>query len=268
MMSGEWRYVMFCPHCGTQLPDGSRFCGACGAQLPAATPESMAPQPGAAPQPIEPPAPQSVYDAPPTFDASSPQGGSKPKTALIVAAVVAAIAVVALLVFGLTRCTSAGSSGSPQDVANRLDGALETMIDGDFSSESLTSGIDQMIDIMPPEAVEKALERDGMTREDLRDDMESALGVMDEYSAYLGMVNIEFEVTVGAPLSADDLEDINDSLADAGVSSSASEAYQISLYMEVSALGQSYEQDLDESGMCAVHLGSGWYLWGSDNFGL
>ena len=82
------------------------------------------------------------------------------------------------------------------------------------------------------------------------------------------MVNIEFEATVGAPLSADDLEDINDSLADAGVSSSASEAYQISLYMEISALGQSYEQDLDESGMCAVHLGSGWYLWGSDNFGL
>ena len=34
---------MFCPNCGTQLPDGSRFCNMCGAQLPERTGAPQAP---------------------------------------------------------------------------------------------------------------------------------------------------------------------------------------------------------------------------------
>ena len=35
---------MFCPKCGTTLPDGSQFCPACGAQLGAQAPQQAAPQ--------------------------------------------------------------------------------------------------------------------------------------------------------------------------------------------------------------------------------
>ena len=45
------------------------------------------------------------------------------------------------------------------------------------------------------------------------------------------------------------------------MSSSASEGYYISLDVEVSAMGQSYSQQMDESGLYAICLDGGWYLW-------
>ena len=47
---------MFCPKCGTQLPDGSRFCASCGSQLGGAPAPAAAPQAGYVPpvQPIKP----------------------------------------------------------------------------------------------------------------------------------------------------------------------------------------------------------------------
>lgn len=38
---------MFCPNCGAQLPDGSKFCGGCGAQVAVANQPQT--QPGAQP---------------------------------------------------------------------------------------------------------------------------------------------------------------------------------------------------------------------------
>ncbi len=50
---------MFCPNCGTQLPDSTKFCPNCGAQLAQAQP---APQPEQAPaQPMPQPEPPSTY---------------------------------------------------------------------------------------------------------------------------------------------------------------------------------------------------------------
>lgn len=45
---------MFCPHCGTQLPDGSKFCASCGANLetaPAQPEQTASPAPEAKPAP-------------------------------------------------------------------------------------------------------------------------------------------------------------------------------------------------------------------------
>lgn len=58
---------MFCPQCGSQLPDGSAFCGKCGAQLGAAP--ASAPVAGArgpvAPVPAAPKAPSAAGAFPP-----------------------------------------------------------------------------------------------------------------------------------------------------------------------------------------------------------
>ncbi len=44
---------MFCPKCGAQLPDGSRFCASCGAQIAGASAPAAAPQAGHVP-PVKP----------------------------------------------------------------------------------------------------------------------------------------------------------------------------------------------------------------------
>ncbi len=51
---------MFCPNCGTQLPDGSRFCNNCGTQIGAA--------------PTGGPAPAQGYQQPQSYQSANPQG--------------------------------------------------------------------------------------------------------------------------------------------------------------------------------------------------
>lgn len=62
---------MFCPQCGTQVPDGSGFCPACGASLAIGAPE---PPPAPAAQPPAPPTPPAppIAPAPPQPAASQP----------------------------------------------------------------------------------------------------------------------------------------------------------------------------------------------------
>lgn len=245
---------MFCPKCGTQLPDGSKFCGNCGAQLGAAPA-----QPAGASQ--VPPAPQV-----PGVPVSAVPGGAAPKpkrkVGLIVAGV-AAVVVVALAIWGIVSCVG-GGNGSAQGIADGVDAAFNTMIDGDFSSDSLTKGMDGLIDLMPPEAVQAALDESGMTRDDLREEMSYAFGDVDQISSLMGLADITFSASLGEQLDEDDLAGVNDTLEAAGVTSDATEGYNISYSMEISALGQSQSQDLDESGLFAVKIGNSWYLWGSN----
>lgn len=51
---------MFCRHCGTQIPDGSKFCPACGAAVVRPTP-APTPAPEAAPAPEKPKRIDSAY---------------------------------------------------------------------------------------------------------------------------------------------------------------------------------------------------------------
>ena len=65
---------MFCPKCGSQVPDGIKFCPTCGNPMQAAAP---APQPvyqEPAPQPVyQEPAPQPVYQDPtPVYQNTAP----------------------------------------------------------------------------------------------------------------------------------------------------------------------------------------------------
>lgn len=246
---------MFCPHCGNQVPEGSRFCGKCGAQLSV----GPAQQTGAGAQPGDGYTPVST-DVPDDPFGGTPQNSGKKSPVALIVAIVAVVAVVAPVIFGVTRCAG-GGTGSAQGVADSVDAAYTTIFEGDFSSDSVTDGVDQLINLMPPEAVEEALEKGGLTRDDLRDELKESLGAIDEYSAYLSMFDLDVEATLGDELDSDELDRINSSLENSGVTSSASEGYHISMTLEMSALGESYDQEMDESGAYAVHLDGGWYLW-------
>lgn len=76
---------MFCPYCGTKLPDGAAFCGSCGrplTQQPAAEPKAAAdvsPAPAAAPTPT--PAPAAAPTTPaPAPTAPTPAPAAAPTT--------------------------------------------------------------------------------------------------------------------------------------------------------------------------------------------
>ena len=74
---------MFCPECGTQIPDDSVFCPECGTNLMSGQP---VPAPGGGPQPVPGPAP--VYGQ----TSRTPSGDKKPPILPIAAAVLAALA--------------------------------------------------------------------------------------------------------------------------------------------------------------------------------
>lgn len=277
---------MFCPHCGNTLPDGSRFCGKCGAQLnldsgtsagfgsqagvgsqpgggygagPGMTPGGGY-VPGAGPQPGGGFAPGSMTGVPGNSFGGPQNRPKKAPVALIVAAV-AVVAVVALVIFGITRCVGGGSKGSAQGVANSIDAAYTKVFDGNFSSDSITAAVDQLMGLMPPEAVNSMMDESGISREELRDQIQSAFGPIDQYTAYLSLVDFDLEVKLGDKLESSELDSIDSRLEDFDVSSSASEGYHVSLAVEVSAMGQSYNEEMDESGMYIIHLDDGWYLW-------
>ncbi len=227
---------MFCPQCGNQLPDGSRFCGKCGAQIGGAAPAPGAPGTG----PVVTP----------------PKKGLDPKVKLGIIGAVAVIAVAAII-FGIVSCVS-GGRGSAQSIADGVNSAFTKMVDGDFSSSAVTDGMNALIDLMPQEAINQELQDQGMTREDLTKQLSSQLGSLDQLSSVMSMVDISISTSVGDPLTADELEDVNDDLGKYGLT--VTEGNRIVLTMGISALGQSQNQDMDE--FCAVKIGGSWYLWG------
>lgn len=84
---------MFCPKCGTKLPDGSRFCGGCGANLATPAQQRQQQQPGA----------QQAY-APARYakTAKLRKRGGKKKVVIGVVAAVVVVAVALVAVFGFT----------------------------------------------------------------------------------------------------------------------------------------------------------------------
>ena len=86
---------MFCPNCGTQIPDGSAFCPNCGAKLGAAQPQYQAPPQAAQPQ----------------WQGQTPEQPKKKKNIAVIA--VACVAVVAVLGVALKLLSGRDSGGPP-----------------------------------------------------------------------------------------------------------------------------------------------------------
>ena len=106
---------MFCPNCGAELPDNSKFCSGCGATLEAAEETTpVAPeQPAEAPA-VETPVPPVSYPAPevPTEKNVTIPGLKMAFPVKKIVAVVAAIAILVGAIFGVTALFSGGKKPS------------------------------------------------------------------------------------------------------------------------------------------------------------
>ena len=115
---------MFCPKCGQQLPDGSRFCSACGAQMPSAAQpgaqQALQPQTQLQPQPQPQPYAQ-PYAAAPVAATAAKKGVSK---GLIAGIAVAAVAVVGVGV-GLGIHFLGGGTQTPSGPLGACEAAME-----------------------------------------------------------------------------------------------------------------------------------------------
>ena len=145
---------MFCPNCGNQLPDGSKFCGNCGAQIAQA-----AQQPEAQSQPAYQPA----YAAAGAGGAVARVRNGKAKWFILGGAVVV-IAVVVILIVVLAGGGKGGASGVDA-IVDRYFTAIE---EGD---------VDAIVDLMPPELTDAdSLLGQGMTAA-----VDMAEALLDEY---------------------------------------------------------------------------------------
>lgn len=161
---------MFCPYCGTQLPDGSAFCGNCGKPLsqqpagnaaPAAQSAGMPPAPAPQPGNVPPATPpdfnqQTPFDAKP---AKKPFQVTRGMTIGILAVAVVAVVAIVLAVTGVFGGGSGESSATA--VADKVGGLYNDLLQSDFDSDAIESFGNGILDLYPEELVDGRLESMG-----------------------------------------------------------------------------------------------------------
>ena len=279
---------MFCPYCGTQLPDGSAFCGNCGKPLsqqptgnaapaaqPAGMPPAPAPQPGNVP-PAPAPQPGNVPPAtPPDFNQQTPFDAKPAKkpfqvtrgmTIGILAVAVVAVVAIVLAVTGVFGGGSGESSATA--VADKLGGLYNDLLQSDFDSDAFESFGNGMLNLYPDEVVDGQLESMGY---DSREDFSETLGQnygygMSYYSDDLSYMTIEIDVTLGDKLDGSRLCNVNTYLEQYGLE--ATDGYLLEATL-TATLTEDYngfsagEQQSQETstGMAAIEIDGRWYLY-------
>lgn len=279
---------MFCPYCGTQLPDGSAFCGNCGKPLsqqpagnaapaaqPAGLPPAPAPQPGNVP-PAPAPQPGNVPPAtPPDFNQQTPFDAKPAKkpfqvtrgmTIGILAVAVVAVVAIVLAVTGVFGGGSGESSATA--VADKLGGLYNDLLQSDFDSDAFESFGNGMLNLYPDEVVDGQLESMGY---DSREDFSETLGQnygygMSYYSDDLSYMTIEIDVTLGDKLDGSRLYNVNTYLEQYGLE--ATDGYLLEATL-TATLTEDYngfsagEQQSQETstGMAAIEIDGRWYLY-------
>lgn len=279
---------MFCPYCGTQLPDGSAFCGNCGKPLsqqpagnaapaaqPAGMPPAPAPQPGNVP-PAPAPQPGNVPPAtPPDFNQQTPFDAKPAKkpfqvtrgmTIGILAVAVVAVVAIVLAVTGVFGGGSGESSATA--VADKLGGLYNDLLQSDFDSDAFESFGSGMLNLYPDEVVDGQLESMGY---DSREDFSETLGQnygygMSYYSDALSYMTIEIDVTLGDKLDGSRLYNVNTYLEQYGLE--ATDGYLLEATL-TGTLTEDYngfsagEQESTETstGMAAIEIDGRWYLY-------
>ena len=268
---------MFCPYCGTQLPDGSAFCGNCGKPLsqqptgnaaPAAQPAGMPPAPAPQPGNVPPATPpdfnqQTPFDAKP---AKKPFQVTRGMTIGILAVAVVAVVAIVLAVTGVFGGGSGESSATA--VADKHGGLYNDLLQSDFDSDAFESFGNGMLNLYPDEVVDGQLESMGY---DSREDFSETLGQnygygMSYYSDDLSYMTIEIDVTLGDKLDGSRLYNVNTYLEQYGLE--ATDGYLLEATL-TATLTEDYngfsagEQESTETstGMAAVEIDGRWYLY-------
>lgn len=286
---------MYCPHCGSQLPDGAAFCGHCGKPVApqpvadAAQPNASAPQPAAAPSPVSGPqsappfaaAPGSVPPGVPPapagqspFDVKPPKKPFRVTRGMTIGILAVAVVAVVAIVLAVSGVFGGGAHKSAQGIADQTDALFDDLMQSDFDSAAFEKFGGGIIDLFPPEFVDASLEESGRTREELTRYMGSSLGGSMEYygstlSSYTDMFAISIDVELGDRLDSYDMESINDSLASSGCDDVVTEGYYLTGEVSVTFIegyegysaGETESEDMGNIGLCAIKIGNSWYLW-------
>lgn len=186
---------------------------------------------------------------------------------------VAVVAVVAI-VLAVSGVFGGGAHKSAQGIADQTDALFDDLMQSDFDSAAFEKFGSGIIDLIPPEFIDSALEETGRTREELIQYMGSSLGGSMEYyastfSSYTDMFTISIDVELGDRLDSYDIESINDALASSGCDGVVTEGYYLTGEVSVTfnedyegySAGETESEDMGNIGVCAIKIGNSWYLW-------
>lgn len=186
---------------------------------------------------------------------------------------VAVIAVVAI-VLAVSGVFGGGAHKSAQGIADQTDALFDDLMQSDFDSAAFEKFGSGIIDLIPPEFIDSALEETGRTREELIQYMGSSLGGSMEYyastpSSYTDMFTISIDVELGDRLDSYDIESINDALESSGCDGVVTEGYHLTGEVSVTfnedyegySAGETESEDVGNIGVCAIKIGNSWYLW-------
>ena len=184
---------------------------------------------------------------------------------------VAVVAIAAVVIFSATRCSSGGGGRSAQDLANEISAAYQRVFDENMSDGSVEAYSETLLNVMPPEFVDAAIEESGVdgrgeALEQLGDGLVASLSSAD---AMLEKADIDIQVTVGDKLDDDYVDGLNEDFENLGLDFEATEAYELGADMTITAredvgaleAGESTSQEMSNVGMTAVKIGNAWYLW-------
>lgn len=262
---------MFCPKCGSEMPDGSKFCGKCGAQIAAVPGQgaSGAPgMPGASSTGPSQGAPQAPQGAPVAPGAPGASGTAAPRSKKgLIIGIVAAVAVVAVVIFGVTQCIGGNAHSSAEAVAESVESSFNSLVNDGFTSEAAATYADDMLNLMPPSAVNYALDEQGVTRDELLDELGSSFAFGEYVGSMLDKIDFDITVTVGDSLSESTISSLNSTFEEAGLSIEATNGYELDVTMRMtlkedysgSPAGTSHSETL--SGLTVIQVDGSWYLW-------
>ena len=217
---------MFCPQCGAQNADGSRFCGNCGEPMNSGNPGSNLP---AVTRSAGKSVPAVVTDVL-TFLKTNVRLVS------IVAGVLAAILLFSLLF---------GGRGYKKTVNKFMDSILDLDAKG-------------MVAVLPDEVVEAVLEEEGYSKKDKKHFIEMMQEELDygmSYMNMLGDLKLKYKIGEVENLSKDELAYLKENYAEIGAKVSAAKEVEVELSVKILGMTQTESVEL-----VVVKIGRSWYI--------
>ena len=261
---------MYCSQCGCENMETAAFCKSCGKPIAhRVSPGISSSYPGSIKN-------ESTKQATSYAASMGVAGGGRTRTgttAKLIGAILVAVVAIVVAVIVMGGLGSGGGRPTSGQLAQDLSTSYSRLFSSGFSDSALTTVCNDMIDMMPSEAVDAALEKAGITD---RSDVSELLGgylsssSYSSYASYLEKLSIDCSFFVGDEISSSKLNSINSDLQNAGVNLRVSTGNNLGMNMSVTALediqgvskGESRTQTIDNTGLLAVNIDGKWYLWG------